>query len=425
MKAETKYKLLARISHEIRDTLDIDRILNYLLDMVRSVAEYDAAGIFVLNKDFMEPRRGPTHGMIGGIATRGFGERQPSLDPMLNEGKGIVGHVIRTGEAVVAPDVRDNARYVEGRRSTRSEITVPIIRNERAIGALNLESDTVGAYSNADLEMLRFVADAASIAIEKAMLHRQILEKEHMEEQLELARQIQSRLLPESPPNVPGYDIDGTCISTFEIGGDYFDYLELPDEKIGVIIADVSGKGIPAALIMTAFRTLLRTQVRQDVAPEHIACWMKESLPEFMGIEHFVTSVFGILDPSNGRFTYVNCGHNPPMIFRSGGSIEQLKIGGTVLSGALRDIQCRAHEVELERGDVLVLYTDGVVDIGAEEGNEFGLERLQAVVRESLGLPASEMIRELIRVTREFYGSDDYTDDFTIVIIRREDVDAR
>jgi sigma-B regulation protein RsbU (phosphoserine phosphatase) len=418
--AETMYKLVAVFWVEIRDTLDLDKILNYLLDMVRSVVEYDAAGIFVLNKDFMEPRKKPTRGLIGGIATRGFGKQPPNLDPMLSAGKGIVGHVIRTCESVVASDVRNDSRYVEGRQGTRSEIAVPIMRNERAIGALNLESNRVAAYDRGNLEILQFVADAAAIAIEKVMLHRQILEKERIEEQLAIAHQVQSRLLPDGPPDVPGYDIAGTCISTFEIGGDYFDFMQLPNDRIGVVVADVSGKGIPAALIMTAFRALLRAQVRQDVGPEHIACSLKEVLPDLIGDKHFVTSVYGVLDPSDGRFTYVNCGHIAPMLFRSGGGVERLKIGGPVLSGALRDMSYNAHEIELARGDVLVLYTDGVVDIGAEDGDEFGLERLKTTVQGSLDLSALEMIHELIRATREFYGSNDYKDDFTIVIIWRE-----
>ncbi len=419
LKAETKYRLLARISHELRDTLDLDEILNHLLDMVRSVVEYDAAGIFVLNEDFMEPHERKARGLIGGIAIRGFDIRPPSIDPMLSAGKGIVGHVIGTRECVVISDVRNDSRYIEGRKGTRSEIAVPIVRNERAIGALNLESNTVAAYSPGNLEMLQFVADAAALAIEKAMLHRQILEKERIEEQLKVAHEVQSRLLPREAPDVPGYDISGTCISTYEIGGDYFDYLRLPNDRIGVVVADVSGHGIPAALIMTAFRALLRTQIRADAEPEHVASSLGGLLPEFIGDEHYVTSVYGVLDPPEGRFTYVNCGHVVPLLFRSDGRVEHLRIGGPVLSGALTDTSHHAHEVELARGDTLILYTDGVVEIGPENGEEFGLERLKTVVQGARELPASGIIRELVRATREFSGSEHYRDDFTLVIVRR------
>jgi sigma-B regulation protein RsbU (phosphoserine phosphatase) len=232
------------------------------------------------------------------------------------------------------------------------------VRDERAIGALNLESNRVGAYSNRNLEVLQFVADAAAISIEKAMLHKQILEKERIEEQLKVAHQVQSRLLPEGPPNVPGYDIAGTSISTFEIGGDYFDYLRLPDGEIGVVVADV-----PAALIMTSFRALLRTQARHESGPEHVANALNRLLPEFVGEENYVTSVYGVLNPANGHFSYVNCGHVAPMLFHADGTIEQLKIGGPVLSGAFTDVAYQTFEIEIAPRDVLLLYTDGVVEV--------------------------------------------------------------
>ena len=418
--AETKYRLLARISHEIRDTLDLNEILNHLLDMVNSVMEYDAAGIFVLSEDFFEPQRRRTKTLIDGIVLRGFELLPMRIDPMVGEGKGIVGHVIRTGECVVAPDVRADSRYVQGRKETLSEIAVPIVRDERTIGALNLESDTIGAYSNGNLEILRFFADAAAISIDKAMLHRQILEKKRIEDQLNVAHQVQSRLLPDNPLEVPGYDIAGTSISAFdEIGGDYFDYLQLPNGRIGIVVADVSGHGIPAALIMSAFRALLRTQAQRESEPDLIANALKRLLPEFIGEEHYVTSVYGVLDPVNGRFSYINCGHKAPMLFRADGRIEQLKIGGPVLSGALADAAYHVFEINLARGDMLVIYTDGVVEIEDGEDGEFGDERLKMLLQRSLDLPVSEIIRTLIKTTQEFSGSENYHDDFTLVIVRR------
>ncbi len=418
--AETKYRLLAQISHEIRDTLDLNEILNHLLDMVNSVMEYDAAGIFVLSEDFFEPQRSRMKTLIDGIVLRGFDLLPLRIDPMVGEGKGIVGHVIRTGECVVAPDVRADSRYVQGRMGTHSEIAVPIVRNERAIGALNLESDTIGAYSDGNLEILRFVADAAAISIDKAILHRQILEKKRIEDQLNVAHQVQSRLLPNIPLEVPGYDIAGTSISAFdEIGGDYFDYLRLPNGRIGIVVADVSGHGIPAALIMSAFRALLRTHAQRESKPDLIANALKRLLPEFIGEEHYVTSVYGVLDPRSGRFRYINCGHKAPMLFRADGRIEQLKIGDPVLSGALAEAAHHMYEIDLGRGDMLVLYTDGVVEIEDGPDGEFGDERLKMLLQRSLDLPASEIIRTLIKTTQEFSGSENYQDDFTLVIVRR------
>jgi sigma-B regulation protein RsbU (phosphoserine phosphatase) len=420
--AETKYRLLTRISHEIRDTLDLDEILNHLLDMVHSVLDYDAAGIFVLNQDLVHPHGKRPRELIAGIVRRGFDYHPPGSDPMLNLGLGIVGHVIRTSESVVAHDVRKDSRYIEGRKGTLSQITVPVLRNDRAIGALNIESDKLAAYSDSDVEVLRFFADAAAISIEKAMLHRQILDSKLIEEQLRLAQHVQSRLLPGRDPEIPGYDIAGICISTYEIGGDYFDYLHLPDGGIGIVVADVSGKGVPAALIMAAFRALLRTQTRIDPEPARIASSLRRLLPDFTGEANFVTSVYGVLNPADGRFTYTNCGHEPPILFRAGGGIEKLGIGGPLLSGVLEGVSYRTFEVTLAPGDLLLLYTDGVVEVmkEEEEEEEFGVTRLERVVQRFLHLPVSEIIGEIIRATREFAGSENYEDDFTLVIVGRK-----
>ena len=170
-----KYELLYAISQQVRDTLDLDEILNLLLDAVKTVLDYDAAGIFVLKRDLQDVRGETPRQMIAGIAQRGFDPRSPKQDDMLVAGKGVIGHVIFSGNSLVAPDVSLDPYYVEGRARTHSEIAVPIILNERTIGALNLESDRLAAFDESDLEVLQFFADAASISIEKAMLHRQLL----------------------------------------------------------------------------------------------------------------------------------------------------------------------------------------------------------------------------------------------------------
>src|SRR5574340_194961 len=251
---DKKYQLLVEISQKIRDTLDLDEINTHILNTIKTVLDYDAGGIFVLNQDLVHHRHEQPKEVIAGMTQRGFDPQPVENDEMLTKGKGIVGHVITTGVSLIAPDVSLNPYYVPGRRRTRSEITVPILRNNRAIGALNLESDRLAAFEESDLEVLQFFADAAAIALEKAMLHRKILEKELLDKQLQMARDVQSRLFPESPPRVAGYDIAGICLPAEEIGGDYYDFIRLPRAGMGVAVADVSGNGIAAALVMTSFR---------------------------------------------------------------------------------------------------------------------------------------------------------------------------
>ncbi len=416
--AETKYHLLLQIAERISGTLDLDVILNHLLDTVGEVVPYDAAGVFVLTREDSALRRGHPRQVIAGMASRGFPPQRPERDPMYRFGHGIIGHVILTGECVVAPDVRQESKYVEGRPQTRSEIAVPIVVRDRTIGALNLESDTWGAFSAADLEVLHFFSNAAAISIEKAMLHRQVLERQAIDGQLQIAHQVQARLLPRQDPAVEGYDISGLSLPAFDIGGDYYDYIHLPDGRLGLVVADVAGKGIPAALIMSTFRALLRTSARRNPLVSQTVQEINTSLAESIGLPAFVTSVYGVLEPATGRFTFANCGHNAPLVVRANGTVEQLLSSGPFL-GVFAGGAYVEREVVVEPGDVLVLYTDGVVELEGDAGEDFGVERLGSVVNAMRGLGAGDMVAATVSATRDFAHGRPYADDFTLVILRR------
>ena len=197
--SEAKYRLLLDISQQISRTMDLQDVVAGLLGSVRSVVGYDAAGIFVLHRN-MPFRPAPDTNLIAAMASVGFGHSAERTDPMLRSGKGIVGHVIRTGETVVAPDVSRDPHYIQGRAQTRSEIAVPIVSNDEVIGALNLESDELDAFSIADAELLEAFAVAAAICIEKTFLHQQVVEKRLMEQHLKIAREVQASLLPADAP---------------------------------------------------------------------------------------------------------------------------------------------------------------------------------------------------------------------------------
>ncbi len=417
--AESKYQLLIQISHKISGTLDLDEILNHLLDSVHSILHYDAAGIFVLNREDLSSGNGRPRGLIAGVAQRGFDSIPIERDAMKSLGKGIIGHVIKTGECLVAPDVRSNPHYIAGRKRTRSEIAVPIIMNERVIGALNIESDQLSFFSEEDLEVLRFFADAAAISIEKAMLHRQLLDKKKIEDQLEIAREVQKHLLPSISPEVPGYDISGLCIPTWQIGGDYFDYVWLTKDQLGVVVADVSGKGVPAALIMATFRAVMRIHIGEDIGLSDIMQGVNVHLHESLGSNAFVTSVYGTLDTRTGHFTYVNCGHNLPLLIHADGSKEELEHRGMPL-GISENALYEAGEVTLASDDLLALYTDGVVETEDREKSEFGAERLEKTLRRSWDQPASAMIQGVVHATQQFSGSVNFQDDFTLLIIKKK-----
>jgi sigma-B regulation protein RsbU (phosphoserine phosphatase) len=416
---EKKYQLILDISHKVRDTLDLDEIMEHLLDAVKLVLEYDAAGIFVLNQDLVHGRHEAPQEMIAGISRRGFDPGPTEEDAMLMHGQGITGYVIRNCQSVVVSDVRLDPRYVQGRQATLSEIAVPVILTERAIGALNLESDRLSAYTNDDIEVLQFFADAAAISIQKAMLHKQLLEQELIRKQLETAREVQAKLLPHRAPHLAGYDIAGIGIPAEEIGGDYFDYIPLSRNRIGLVVADVSGHGIPSALVMTAFRALLRTKARGKMGPARIANTINRLLPEFTGENHFVTVVYALLETISGNLTYVSCGHPPPLILRAGGGEEILTQHNTAL-GIFHSSQYNDGHAQMNAGDILVLYTDGVIELMNQRGEAFGIQCLVQVIRENQALAAADLISKVIEAVGVFSGHLGFLDDFTLVIVRRE-----
>jgi serine phosphatase RsbU (regulator of sigma subunit) len=414
---EVKYRLLLDISQQISRTIDLQEVVQHLLQSVRSVVDYDAAGIFVLNRNVPF---GPDAGtnMIAGMATIGFDRIVRGNDPMLKSGKGIVGYVIRTGETVISADVTRNPEYIEGRPQTRSELAVPIFSNAEVIGALNLESDHLNAFSAADAELLEAFAVAAAISIEKAVLHKQIVEKQQMDRQLETARQVQASLLPAHPPMVPGFDIAGLNLPTWDIGGDYFDYLPLPGGRLGLVIADVSGKGLSAALLMATFRAALRTEVRKDLPIPEVIGEVHQTLVDSMDASRFVTAVYGVLDPESASFTYVNCGHNPPILLHAAGDHELLPTGRWAI-GMFSSRDVSTSTVRLGNGDTLLLYTDGVVEVTDANLVEFGDARLLEVLSRCTERPARDIVRALLDETRLYSGRSRFEDDFTLLVIKR------
>jgi serine phosphatase RsbU (regulator of sigma subunit) len=414
-----QYRLLVSLSQNLSRTLDLQELLRHVLESVRAEVPFDAAGVFVLNRSV---RLGLPEGghLIAGVAAIGFPPGPRDDDPMLRSGKGIVGHVIHTGERVIAPDVRVDPHYVEGRPSTLSEIAVPILVNTEIIGALNLESDRLGAYTEKDAALLEFFAAAAAIAIEKAILHREVMEKHRIDQQLLIARDVQASLLPHDAPDVPGYDIAGINLPTWEIGGDYYDYIPLADGRLGLVVADVAGKGVGAALIMATFRAALRTALRRDRSVPAIVQHVERILLESMDGARFVTAVYGILDPDTGRFTYANCGHNPPLLLRARGGRSVLDRGRPALGMIAGTRFDRAASTTIAPGDTLVLYTDGVVELNSTDLVEFGEVRLEGVLRAAAGRSAGDLIRAVVDATRAHAGRASYEDDFTLMVVKRK-----
>ncbi len=404
---ETKFRLLLEITRAISASLDLEETLSLIIDSIKSFIPYDTAAIYVLETNGRDRR-------IRATVYRGYDEA--SMERLLRLGEGFVGWVVQSGGAIVIPDVRNDQRYISSDPLTMSEIVVPIIANNRIIGALNLESRSLDAYKAADLEALTLFASTAAISIEKALLHQERLEKRRLESELAIARQVQRSLLPNKDPDAEGFDIAGLTVPNEAVGGDYYDFIPFPNRQLGIAIADVSGKGIPAALIMATFRACLRAQVRNDFSIRVILRKVNYLLWESLDSPQYVTAIYGVLDPASRRLSYGDAGHNPALLIRADGSYEELSCGNTVL-GLFEDRKYTECYCTMQPGDIVALYTDGVTEAGGN-GEEFGIARLVETIQRHRNAPAQAIVRAIYDETRAFASPAPLGDDLTIVIIK-------
>jgi sigma-B regulation protein RsbU (phosphoserine phosphatase) len=412
-----KLRLLLDITKKISRSLDLQEVLNLVMDTLDSVIPYDAAGIFVLQ--CVDPQlvpEGEEPCTFKAEAVRGYDIDELS-DLHLKLGEGFIGSVAVSGAPIMSHDVRNDPVYINARDRTRSEMVAPIISNDEVIGVFDLESDDLNAYSNDDLEVLMLLASQVAIIIEKVMLHEQLIEKKRLEGQLEVARQVQLALLPPRDPEVAGYDISAYNFPTEEVSGDYYDWVRIYEDEIGIVIADVSGKGVPAAILMAFLRASLRAATLIGYAPNVSLARVNYLLWESIERNQFVTAFHAILDASNKTLSYSNAGHNPPLLMKANGETRFIEYGEQPL-GMFPETRYHQYHLLLEPGDVLVLYTDGATEAESPEGEEFGRDRLARAVKESYQQTAREMIASLEMAVLEWTANAGANDDVTFFVIK-------
>jgi sigma-B regulation protein RsbU (phosphoserine phosphatase) len=244
-------------------------------------------------------------------------------------------------------------------------------------------------------------------------------ERDRLEHELDLARRIQARLLPAGPAHAAGLDVAGLSESAREVGGDYYDHIDLGDGRLLLVVADVSGKGVPAALLMSAFRAALMSQDVASTPLEAVAARANDFLHRSVEPGRFVTAFLGVIDGASGHLSYVNAGHNPPLLLRAGGGVELLETGGLIL-GIMDGSRFSRGDASLAPGDLVALYTDGVTE-GANATNEqWGEERLVALLRAIAGGGAGEIATRIVREVRAFEGESGPADDITVLVAKRE-----
>src|SRR6059058_5774840 len=358
-----KLRLLLDITKTISRSLDLQEVLNLVMDTLDSLIPYDAAGIYLVkcSQPLAEWDGSPDETCVFHTeAVRGY-DIADLQELRLKMGEGLIGHVAIRGKPFIAPDVSKEPRYINARARTRSELIAPIISNDEVIGVFDLESDELNAYTNDDIEILMLLASQVAIIIEKVMLHDSLIEKQRLETQLEVARQVQLELLPARDPQLEGFDISAYNFPTEEVSGDYYDWFRIYDDQIGVVIADVSGKGVPAALLMSFLRASLRAATHIGYAPHISMSKVNYLLWESIERNQLVTAFYGVLDATNRTLAYSNAGHNPPLFLDKEGNVRFEERGGVPL-GMFRDSRYYEYYETIQPGEIFVLYTDGVTE---------------------------------------------------------------
>jgi len=402
-------EVLLDVSRTLSASVDFDELVETIFKSLRQVVDYDAAAIYLVNRSTLA---------LELVSQIGYPEGSDEAF-RLQVGQGIVGWVAKTGEALIAPDVKRDPRYVVARPETKSELAAPLQVQGRTVGVFNLESDLGDAYYEGHLELLRGFAAQAAVAVERARLTRELFERRHLEKELAIARDIQRSFLPKQSPVVPHFEIAGVTQTHDQVGGDYYDFIPVSDSRMGLAIADVSGKGIPAALIMAGFRMSLLAEIRNEFAIRAVMRKVNSLVYESTDRDKFVTALYGVLDHKNSVLIFSNAGHNPPILRHRDGSIEYLTEGGVAL-GVLPDARYEERPIALRPADVLVMYTDGVSEAESPAREQFGVQRIEQCIARLADASAREIMDGIAEEVRTWSGDRGPNDDLTLLVLKAD-----
>ena len=382
-----------------------DDILNGILDGLSALVDHDAVGLYVVDAKGTKLRH---------VMVRGCDQPVADLSAPL-EAHGVIGKVLTTGKPV--PLAAGSPEVTEGRPCARSRLVVPITgANNRVLGVLDVWSDDLNGYDEDTANLLEVYGLAVAGAIEGARLYAEVVDKRRLEGDLTLARQVMKGLLPNKTPRLPGLDIAGAHETSREVGGDYYEFIELGDERWGVVIADVVGKGIAAALMVSAIRASIASLVGHELAVRAIMRRANRFFNESVGEGRYVTLFYAVLDVPHRRLLYANAGHVPPVLLRAGGAVELLDEGGVPL-GLFESPRYVEGNAVLGSGDLLALYTDGVVETTDADDIPYGLDRLVATLQRFRDESARDICEEVMRDVRR-HGSVARQDDSTLVVLK-------
>ena len=350
----------------------------------------------------------------------------------VSPGEGLIGRVWQTGQFVCLTEFSEAPELAKLRGSafgSSSVMAASLRYGNQDLGVLALANGPAGpGFTQGDFVVFKSIAEQSAFALYNAIIYSMANEKKRLDHDLEIARDIQRILLPSEAPAINGFQISGINVPARQVSGDYFDYIQVDQERLGVVIADVSGKGVPASLIMAICRSVLRAEAARNPSPADVLRKVNRQLYPDIKEDMFISMAYLILDHQRGGVTLARAGHDAPLSGRGpegrlqSQTVTPVKPPGMVVgidSGNVFDRLTTDFAVPLERDDCLVLYTDGVTETLNAEEDEFGLDRLMQSVRASATNGAQAIVRKIIEDVRDFTGSVPQNDDITVIAIRK------
>jgi len=345
----------------------------------------------------------------------------------IESGEGLLGRVWQTATPLYTNEFSEAPELAKLRDSSlgaTSVMVAPLLYAKQNMGVLALANSRMGApFSQNDFVVFKSITEQSALALYNAIIYSEANEKKRLDHDLEIARDIQRILLPAEAPNVNGFEISGINVPARQVSGDYFDYIKVDDERLGVAIADVSGKGVQASLIMAICRSVLRSQAIGNPSPADVLQKVNRQLYPDIKEDMFISMAYAILDHAQGTVTLCRAGHDAPIVYDSETkTAAPVKPPGMVVgidSGSVFDRITGDFPLSLKRHDCLLLYTDGVTEALDANGDEFGPERMIECVRTSAPEGAPAMITRIIDELRAFVGVQPQNDDITLIAIRK------
>ena len=381
---------------------DVDQILNGILDCVARLVDYESAAVYVLGSSGRHVRHYWWRDESGAV---------PCHDGALEEGRPVA-RAIDTREPVLLDESIDPA---EGGPCHQSGLVVPLVGLHGVMGAIELHSKRRRAYDARAVEMLRLLGAVIAGTIERSRLKEEVRAKRRIDAEMLVARQVMEDLIPREIPALEGLDIAGVNEASFEVGGDYYEFIPLPDDRWGIIVADVAGKGIAAALQVSAIRASMYALVGRELAIRAVLRRANRFFFDSVDAGRYVTLFYAVLDVSTRQMIYVNAGHQPPLLVRADGAVDKLWSGGVPI-GMFESPRYFEGGARLRSGDLLALYTDGIVESSNAHDEEFGHDRLAEIMHGARNESAEVICQRVMEDVRSFsFGN---PDDRTLLVLK-------